>query len=492
MAYIDYQDIRQLNAFEYLTRFEGFSVSPKTNKSWLSSHDPHGSAVIEHINSGTTFLVSRDAQHTLEYRITTTDGTRIQTGRSSASKVDLLSFVAWLYREDFKAAAARISANIPKLKSSLSTIQASSTAKTFLDQHSQKQLSDRVRKHTGPLQDPHYLQKRGIASDIINDPLFSSRIGTFKLGSTIENLCFNCYNSNDQFVTTCQRYFYGEKAIKQFPYFKDPSGINLSPSSNGSVWRSNSPKSPSFLLISESPEDAMAYYQLHHSLLKDKTLIVSSLGNFRQDQATVISELAKQHNIDKFILANDNDAAGIRFDLMALCAISAQAASICPIAAASLNLITNEQHKHVNKLHYHFEFLPQHFDFANEFFAHLDKALINNQGRLAFSEGLYKSDQNVWTFDLYCKNDMIHTEDIQQILFVADKSNYFKQHFIVDKPYDLIKTGEDKRSQIKDWNEFLIHFNGNLNLKNQKLEFLTQKNDDSEQSIEKKKNIKIN
>ncbi len=486
MAFVNFSDIRQINAFDYLTRFEDFSVSPKSNKSWVNSNKPTGFAVIEHLNTGDKFLVSKDNNNSLEFRISTTDGSTIPTGRSASRKVDLLSFVAWLHNEDFKKAASRIADNIPHLNSIVN--QPNFTYKTPAVSLSQSELSNKVFSNTRPTNDYSYLTKRGLNNSIIAEPLFNGRISAY-VNHQHNNLCFNCYDASDRFVTTCQRYFLNDKAVKQFPYFKDPSGTNQSPSTTGTIWRSNLPKEPTYILLSESPEDAISYYQLHHSSLKDKTLLVSSLGNFRVDQARVISSICAQHPFSKIILANDNDAAGIRFDLMALCAIKPANSGHCPILNASASLITNEQHIHLNKLHFSFSFDNKDFQYANELYDLIDHHLIKNNTRLADSEGLYKSDDNKWHFDLYCKNDVLHVEDIFHFVKLADHQHYFTDHFLIDKPNDVLKVGQQEKSVVKDWNEFLSYQQPNQLKLEHKIHFFESV---KVENTTEKKNFKLN
>jgi len=486
-AFIDYKQIREINAFDYLIQFEDFTISRKSNKSWVSLYNPTGTAVIENHQTGDTFLVRKDTRNSLEFRIMPTDGSMIPNGKSSARVVDLLSFVAWLHNSDFQAAAERIMQNVPAIQhSSNNHVFKAYTPKEA--QASQKQLTERIFKHIAPLTDISYLTRRNISADIIAEPIFLGRIASFK-HKTHENICFHSFDNQDRFVTTCQRYYSGDKAVKQFPYFKDANGVNQSPSTNGTIWRSNSPEKPEFLLFSESPEDALSYYQLHHTSLAGKTLLCSSLGTFRPDQAILLSALCEELAISKIILTNDNDTAGTRFDLLALCAIKPAGTNQSPILTASCSLIENEHHQHVNKLHFQFSFSQNQFSYAEKLFNYIEFSLINNKVRLAVSEGLFKSDDNKWHFELFCKNDLVHVEDVLQLIEMADKSNYFKQHFLVDKPQDLTKKGAEKKSIMKDWNEFLEHYQGDQIVDSKKSKFFEQEGQSD--MPEKKKYLKI-
>ena len=489
MPSIDFVSLRQINAFDYLTRFEDFTVSAKSNKSWLKSHEQSGTAVIENHQTGITYLVRKDRQNSLEYRITTTDGTMIPTGRSQSKVVDLISFVAYLHNCDIYKAAQRIAENLPSIQNTPQK-QFSPPLSSKDAQEQKDALSLRIRNKIMPLTDISYLQKRNIDTSVIMDPLFKGRIANFKLQEHA-NLCFNCYDRNDRVVTTCQRYFSGEKAVKQFPYFKNANGENLSVSTLGTLWRSNAPANPSILLFSESPEDALSYYQLHIHKLKGKTLVCSSLGTFRDDHTSYISSLCAQHQISKIILANDNDTAGLRFDLMALSAIRPFGSMVNPIENASVSLIENEKHQHINKLHFQFTFLNEHFSFADRFYSLLESNFVKPETKIGYSDGLYKSDDNKWHFDFFCKNDMTTAEDVLWYMNEADKSGFFNDHFFVDKPKDLQKEGTTVKSMIKDWNEFLKYYMGDIITNNKKNQFFDKEGIENI-VIEKKKTLKVN
>jgi len=488
MPFVSYQQLREINAFDYLVQYEGFNISTKSNKSWAISGAANGSAVIEHPTTGAKYLVKKDALNSNEYRITSTDGIAIKTGKGDSATFDLLSFIAHLHNQTFNDAAISISKRIPTL------------AVPIFSQHlipskivNRTDLTSKILANIKPLTNTDYLQKRNISNEIINDDVLFGRMGLYK-NKLHDNFCFHCYDDKDRLITTCQRYFIEDKVMKNFPSFKNKeTGINHSPSTTGTIFRSNMPDCPSpILLFSESPEDALSYYQLHYQDLKDKTFIASSMGTFRKDQAELLSSICKENLISKIILVNDNDAAGVNFDLMALCAISPTACVDVPILKATCNdkKIDSKLLGLQNKLHYNFKFSEKQFEFADNFNLLLDKDFFSNKNRKTFKNGFLKDEiSKNMILDFECKNDKLHVEDIIYILGKADKSNYFNEHFFIDKPNDIKKINEEFKSEMKDWNEFLKHNNGNELLNKKFDKFFNELSGDDK--VEKKKTLKM-
>ena len=492
MPFINYQSIREINAFDYLVQYEGFSISNKSNKSWAVSGAATGSAVIEHPTTGAKFLVKKDAISSNEFRITATDGSSIPTGRGNASTVDLISFVAWLHSSSFPDAASTIAQKIPTL------------AVPVFSQHAikpkpvdQTNLTQKVLANIKPLTNTNYLERRHLSKEVIHDDILFGRMGLYKT-NTYDNFCFHSYNAKDNFVTTCQRYFIDDKVMKLFPSFKNnETGINHSPSTANTIFRTNMPECENpILLFSESPEDALSYYQLNYAELKDKTFIASSMGTFRNDQAVLLSAICKENQILKIILVNDNDAMGVNFDIMALCAIIPSTNSVtAPFLKGSCNTLkvaeTGADIEIVGKkkLQFNFEFSDKQLDYANRLYEMLDKYIFLNKNR-TIENNKFTNDSKTGnaTIKFDCKNDKLHLEDIFYVLVKADKTNYFKEHFLIDKPYDVIKKNEFKKSEMKDWNELLKHSENKEVVFNKKLDlFLNEFGDDKK--IEKKKGM---
>lgn len=496
MAFINYQSIREVNAFDYLVQYEGFSISNKSNKSWAVSGAATGSAVIEHPTTGAKFLVKKDAMNSNEFRITATDGSSIPTGKGNASTVDLISFVAWLHNQSFPDAAATIAQKIPSLAVPVFTQHAIKPKPI-----DQTDLTKKVLSNIKPLTNTAYLERRHLSKDIIHDDILFGRMGLYKT-STYDNFCFHSYNAKDNFVTTCQRYFIDEKVMKLFPSFKNnETGINHSPSTANTIFRTNMPDCENpILLFSESPEDALSYYQLHYEELKGKTFIASSMGTFRTDQAALLSEICKENLISKIILVNDNDASGVNFDIMALCAIIPSTSTVtAPFLKGScnkLNVADNDTYNDADaeivgkkKLHFNFEFSDRQLDYANRFSDLLEKFVFSNKNRYAENMKFFKDDKSKITkIEFDCKSDKLHLEDIVYLLVKADTSGYFKENFLIDKPYDVIKKNEFEKSEMKDWNELLKHSEGKELIFNKKLNlFLNEFGDDKK--VEKKKGM---
>ena len=71
------------------------------------------------------------------------------------------------------------------------------------------------------------------------------------------------------------------------------------------------------LVVSESPVDAMSYHQLHHrgGAGQPNTLYVATSGTVTERQVELIQRLIDKQEPGQVVLANDNDAAGRRFNM---------------------------------------------------------------------------------------------------------------------------------------------------------------------------------
>jgi len=108
MPFVSYQQLREINAFDYLVQFEGFNVSTKSNKSRAVSRGAYSSTVIEDPGTGTRYLIKKDVLYPNEYRISSTDGIEIKTEWGNSANFDLVSFIAYLHNQSFNNAAITI------------------------------------------------------------------------------------------------------------------------------------------------------------------------------------------------------------------------------------------------------------------------------------------------------------------------------------------------------------------------------------------------
>jgi hypothetical protein len=83
------------------------------------------------------------------------------------------------------------------------------------------------------------------------------------------------------------------------------------------LWISNPDKniraSVEQVLITESPIDAMSYYQLYKDR-KENTVFISTAGNPAKEQLKAVKEYIREHNILKVVLGSDNDKAGRQYN----------------------------------------------------------------------------------------------------------------------------------------------------------------------------------
>ena len=82
---------------------------------------------------------------------------------------------------------------------------------------------------------------------------------------------------------------------------------------SSSVWHSNIPDLLDFVLLTESPIDALSYHQLRG---KKNTLYVAFAGAVGDNQIATLKAINKKANTNsdfKFISAVDNDKAGRRY-----------------------------------------------------------------------------------------------------------------------------------------------------------------------------------
>jgi hypothetical protein len=67
------------------------------------------------------------------------------------------------------------------------------------------------------------------------------------------------------------------------------------------------------VLITESPIDAMSYYQLHKDR-KENTVYISTAGNPAKEQLKALKEFIRQQKVPQVILASDNDKTGRQYN----------------------------------------------------------------------------------------------------------------------------------------------------------------------------------
>jgi len=149
------------------------------------------------------------------------------------------------------------------------------------------------------LKNPEYLYSRGVESQTLNNTAFKGKIFNVRIGE-YDNIGFPYYDAEDKIVGY-------EIRNKQYKHMVEGS------KRSSCVWHSNIPNKLDFVLLTESPIDALSYHQLKG---KKNTLYVAFAGAVGDDQITTLKSIIKGANSGsdfKFISAVDNDKAGRRY-----------------------------------------------------------------------------------------------------------------------------------------------------------------------------------
>ncbi|QKG55014.1 toprim domain-containing protein [Hymenobacter sp. BRD67] len=154
------------------------------------------------------------------------------------------------------------------------------------------------------LTDRSYLHNRHLSNETIDSPAFQGRVFTSQQGN-FRNTAFPLYNEHG--IATVEQRNDDYKHLLQLP----KTGVWVSHPTDGkdtAVQR---------LVVSESPVDAMSYHQLHHQGApgQPNTLYVATSGTVTERQVELIQKLIDKQEPKEVVLANDNDAAGRRFNM---------------------------------------------------------------------------------------------------------------------------------------------------------------------------------
>jgi hypothetical protein len=153
------------------------------------------------------------------------------------------------------------------------------------------------------LTDRTYLHGRQLTDSTIDSPAFQGRIYTAQQNEH-KNTAFPLYNEK------------GISSVEQ----KNDGYKNLLPLPKDGVWVSH-PTDPDKskpierLVISESAIDALAKYQLEHKGNGPNTLYVATAGTVTERQVDLIQKIIDKQEPKQIALANDNDAAGRRYNI---------------------------------------------------------------------------------------------------------------------------------------------------------------------------------
>jgi len=171
-----------------------------------------------------------------------------------------------------------------------------------------------------PLKDRSFLHYRGISDDTIDSALFKNKIfhNEVEVGKGERKLKF--FNTCFPMVTEKGDLVCLETKNKNF------SGMPPESSRSNSLWFSNFDRDKPLdnLIVGESAVDMLSHYQLNFVRLQNKNILyVSTGGQLSQEQIPLIERIYnKLSPLDGIILANDNDNAGIRYNIQLMSAIN--------------------------------------------------------------------------------------------------------------------------------------------------------------------------
>ena len=149
------------------------------------------------------------------------------------------------------------------------------------------------------LKSPGYLYSRGLQFQTLYDPAFKDKIFNVRVGE-YDNIGFPYYDAEDKIAGY-------EICNKQYKYMVEGSRRS------SCIWHSNIPVLLDFVLLSESPIDALSYHQLKGM---ENTLYVAFAGAVGDAQINTLKVIIERANTSpdlKFISAVDNDIAGRRY-----------------------------------------------------------------------------------------------------------------------------------------------------------------------------------
>ena len=161
------------------------------------------------------------------------------------------------------------------------------------------------------LEQPHYLEKRYISNDVLEDPLFTGKVYVYEYLDKFKNVHDNIFFPKTRFGS--ERF---EGAEVKTPYRKDYAFGD-----DRLLWCSNPPDEINKIVVTESAVDAISHYQLGR---KDnaKTWYFSTGGNFYPEKQRHFFSILEEAGIDRkythLISAMDNDIEGMGYDLALL------------------------------------------------------------------------------------------------------------------------------------------------------------------------------
>ena len=424
------QQCREVNIADYLMSQEGFVPDTKrSNRAWVNgtATGSAGSIVLENPSTGEKYLVKKNPRATSEYQFYIVQGS--MPGQPPNRYFTLIDYMLYKKNLPFGAALAAIErfAGLPQpLFKPISTVATPKKPRTASGRADITQLM--------PLTHLDYLHSRGITNATLQDPLLKSRIYNVQ-SHDFYNTAFPMWNGQGEMVTWCAKNAYGGKTYQHFPPNVSTDRClftSLPPAGNCD-----------FLLFSETPMDALSYYQLHPHL-HGRCLIVSSNGILLQSHLPLIQDMINRYSTRNVIAVNDKDAAGYRYDLM-LAGSLHDAYQPAPPVHSTVSVRKNLNHHTLNwadvVLSADQAHLPNLEQIRHKF---LEK--MQQLSSFAVSEIVNKETEGIY-FTVSTPIEQLHIK--RMIDIIAHTTDGWRDFMLFDKPSGASMRGH----RLKDWNE---------------------------------------
>jgi len=290
------EECKRKDFVDYLLQHEHFTVSEKSTRKYPVLKDPL---------NGYHYLIKKNPRNSSQYQCYITEDVN-PDGSTNFSKrhFTLVDYIMQKYRLELGEAVEHIES-----KSGTSLPISNWQAPVSSKPKPKKYSADSTLLM--PYSDLTYLTEiRKIQSSIVLEPFLKKALRQIAF-SRYTNTVFPMKNMEGKILNWCEKNAIPQKNGNLKSWNSFPEGTT-----NGLLFISDPPPFTKYILFSEAPIDAISYYQINHSILKDSCLIVSSCGNINSDMLVHLNKIMDRYPDAKLAVANDFDAAGFRFDFM--------------------------------------------------------------------------------------------------------------------------------------------------------------------------------
>ncbi len=425
---------REVNIAFYFRDHEMFIPDvKKSNKSWLNSNGPngeYGSVVFNDTTTGDKYLVKRNPKATTEYQFYLLNGNL--PGHSRQRYFSLIDYMIAKKNLSFGDALSEIERIAGMPSQAISNVSNASREMTTAVQAPANRLP---KEELTDLTNTEYLQGRGISVETLNDPIFKGRIFN-RPTHFFWNTIYPMWDCSGNLITWCEKNKQGNQTYEHFP-----KGI----STEHCLHYSHPPANPDFIVFSEAPINNLSYYQMHPAL-KGRCFMLSSNGTLRQTHLPILQHFVDIYQPKAFLLLNDKDTAGYRYDLMILGAIRPPGGTGSPIQA-NISLKKTPANLTINKAEITFSADYEHRSLLQQLAQVLGK--VAGQGIFHFEQTAVGEDlQKKSFFNLQSPEEYSHIIKVCNMLTELNNHNQF---FFIDKPSGSNLSG----IRLKDWNDVI-------------------------------------